>query len=282
MDYDETFSPVAKLTTVRVLLVLAASKDSKLWQMDVKNAFLNGELDQDIYMEQLKGFEDKIHHHNYICKLRKTLYGLKQAPRAWYEKIAEFLVESGFTVASADFSLFVKARDSQKPKKPHLEAVRRIFKISQRDHDTRRSTTGYLFKLGCGAVSWCSKRQPIVALCTTEVEYKAAQENMWIKQLMKEEINHATTLYCDNLSAVRLAENSVFHARTKHVELHYHFIREKVLQEEIEMKPIKAEDQIADIFTKGLPITKHMKFLQQLRMIERPRIVSVEGECKSI
>ncbi|KAA0033602.1 putative mitochondrial protein [Cucumis melo var. makuwa] len=117
-----------------------------------------------------------------------------------------------------------------------------------------------------------------------EVEYRATtmatQENMWLKQLMKDlhqEINHATTLYCDNLSVVRLAENLVFHARTKHVEVYYHFIREKVLQEEIEMKPIKTEDQIADIFTKGLPTTKHAKF-EQLGMIERSRIVSVEGE----
>ncbi|KAL0549968.1 hypothetical protein IC582_014463 [Cucumis melo] len=112
LDYDETLSPVAKLTTVRVLLALAASKDWKLWQMNVKNAFLNGELDQDIYMEQPKGFEDKILH-DYVCKLRKDLYGLKQAPRAWYGKIAEFLVESGFAVASADSSLFVKAQDSK-------------------------------------------------------------------------------------------------------------------------------------------------------------------------
>ncbi|KAA0045164.1 Integrase, catalytic core [Cucumis melo var. makuwa] len=81
LNYDETFSPVAKLTTVRVLLALAASEDWKLWQMDVKNAFLNGELDRDIYMKQPKGFEDKIHH-DYVCKLRKALYGLKHALRA--------------------------------------------------------------------------------------------------------------------------------------------------------------------------------------------------------
>ena len=135
-----------------------------------------------------------------------------------------------------------------------------------------------------GAVSWCSKRQPTIALSTTQAEYRAmamaTQENMWIKQLMKDlhqEINHAATLYCDNLSVVRLAENLVFHARTKHVEVYYHFIREKVLQEEIEMKPIKTENQITDIFTKGLPTTKHAKF-EQLWMIERSRIISVEGE----
>ena len=91
LDYEETFSPVAKITTIRVLLALAACKSWSLWQMDVKNAFLHGELDKDIYIEQPRGFESKIHL-DYVCKLKKALYGLKQAPRAWYGKIGEFLV----------------------------------------------------------------------------------------------------------------------------------------------------------------------------------------------
>ncbi|TYK03493.1 putative mitochondrial protein [Cucumis melo var. makuwa] len=110
LDYDETLGPVAKFTTIRVLLALATCKDSKLWKMDVKNAFLNEEFDRDICIEQPKGFKDKIHH-DYVCKLR--IYGLKQVPRAWYGKIAKFLVESSFTVVSADSSLFVKAQDSK-------------------------------------------------------------------------------------------------------------------------------------------------------------------------
>ncbi|XP_050946899.1 secreted RxLR effector protein 161-like [Cucumis melo] len=229
-----------------------------------------------------------------------------------YRQLVGSLIYLTLTRPDISYSVAVVSRYMPKPKKPQLETVRRILRYLRRtteygllykkgqdcklegfydadyaeDHDTRRSTTRYLFKLGCGAVSWCSKKQLTVALSTTEAEYgaatMAAQENMWIKQLMKDlrqEINHAAILYYDNLSGVYLAENPVFHARTKHVEVHYHFIREKVLQEEIEMKPIKTEDQIADIFTKDLPATKHTEFLQQLRMIERPRIVSVEGEC---
>jgi hypothetical protein len=107
LDYDETFSPVAKITTVRVLLALAANKSWNLWQMDVKNAFLHGELDREIYMSQPMGFENQ-DHPEYVCKLRKALYGLKQAPRAWYGKIAEFLTYSGYLVTSADCSVFVK------------------------------------------------------------------------------------------------------------------------------------------------------------------------------
>ena len=89
--YNETFSPVAKITTVRVLLALAASKSWKLWQMDVKNAFLHGELDRDIYIDQPQGFVN-IEKSGYVCKLNKALYSLKQTPKAWYGKIAEFLV----------------------------------------------------------------------------------------------------------------------------------------------------------------------------------------------
>ena len=80
--------------------------------MDVKNAFFHGELDRDIYMDQPKGFECQSHP-NYACKLKKALYGLKQAPRAWYDKIAEFLLQSGYLVAPVDSTLFVKARDEK-------------------------------------------------------------------------------------------------------------------------------------------------------------------------
>lgn len=73
---------------------IATCKEWKLWQMDVKNAFLHGELDREIYMNQLRGFENQAHQ-EYVYKLRKALYGLKQALRAWYDEIAKFLTQSG-------------------------------------------------------------------------------------------------------------------------------------------------------------------------------------------
>lgn len=101
------FSLVANLTIVRLLLALAASKEWKLWQIDVKNVFLHGELDQKIYMNQPIRFENKAHS-QYVCKLRKALYSLEQASRAWYAKIVEFLTHSGYSVAHVNSSLFVK------------------------------------------------------------------------------------------------------------------------------------------------------------------------------
>ena len=91
----------------------------------------------------------------------------------------------------------------------------------------------------------------------------AAQESTWLKQLM-EDLHQLTDyqirILCDNLSSIRLAKNPVFHARTKHIEVHYHYIREKVLEGEIEMVPTKTDKQFADIFSKGLNKIKFEKF----------------------
>ena len=99
---------------------------------------------------------------------------------------------------------------------------------------------------------------------------------------LHQEINRAVTLYFNKLYVVCLAENPVFHARTKHVEVHYHFIREKIFQEETEMKPVKTEDQIVDILMKCLLATKHTKFMHQLGTIEKSKIVSLQGVLKYI
>ncbi|MCO5588026.1 hypothetical protein L7F22_041980 [Adiantum nelumboides] len=107
IDYEETFSPVAKMATICIVIAMAASKGWLLHQMDVKNAFLHGDLQEEVYMEQPQGYED-VKHPGYVCKLKKALYGLKQALRAWHARIVAYLVAIGFHMADADHSLYVR------------------------------------------------------------------------------------------------------------------------------------------------------------------------------
>ena len=107
IDFEETFAPVARLEAIRVLLAFACFKGFKLFQMDVKSAFLNGVIEEDVFVEQPPGFENS-KFPNHVFKLKKALYGLKQAPRAWYERLSTFLLERSFEKGSVDTTLFLK------------------------------------------------------------------------------------------------------------------------------------------------------------------------------
>jgi hypothetical protein len=107
IDYDEIFVPVARYTSIRIIISLATVFCWKLHQMDIKTAFLNGEVEQEVYIEQHEGFV--IHKkESHVCKLKKALYGLKQAPRAWYGRIDNFLQSLGFTKSIANPNLYIK------------------------------------------------------------------------------------------------------------------------------------------------------------------------------
>ncbi|KAK6139115.1 hypothetical protein DH2020_027142 [Rehmannia glutinosa] len=103
--FDETFAPVARLEAIRMFLAYAAHKNFIVYQMDVKSAFLNGLLEEGVYVEQPPGFEQKTFGDK-VYKLKKALYGLKQAPRAWYDTLSQFLTDNGFTKGKVDRTLF--------------------------------------------------------------------------------------------------------------------------------------------------------------------------------
>jgi hypothetical protein len=107
LDFDETYAPVTRLESIRILLAYATYHGFKLYQMDVKSAFLNGPIKEEVYVEKPSGFEDS-EYPNHVYKLSKALYGLKQAPRAWYECLRDFLITNGFKVRKADPTLFTK------------------------------------------------------------------------------------------------------------------------------------------------------------------------------
>jgi hypothetical protein len=107
LDFEETFAPVARLESIRILLAYDALHSFKLFQMDVKSAFLNGPIKEEVYVEQPPGFEDD-RYPDHVYELSKALYGLKQAPRAWYECLRDFLISNAFKVEKAGPTLFTK------------------------------------------------------------------------------------------------------------------------------------------------------------------------------
>jgi hypothetical protein len=137
------------------------------------------------------------------------------------------------------------------------------------DTNDRRSITGYVFLMSSGAVSWSSKKQTSVALSSTEAEYMAAaaatKEAIWLKTFISElnfSETHPITLHIDNQSAILLAKNSMFHERTKHIAIRYHFIREKLEEGEISVEYVPTNEQVADVLTKPLAREKHGRFVE--------------------
>jgi hypothetical protein len=107
LDFDETFAPIARLEAIQILFTYATSYNIKLYEMDLKSAFLNGKINELVYVEQPPDFEDS-KKSNHVYKLSKVLYGLKQAPHAWYERLLDFLVSKRFKLGKVETTLFTK------------------------------------------------------------------------------------------------------------------------------------------------------------------------------
>ncbi|UYV76233.1 hypothetical protein LAZ67_13003122 [Cordylochernes scorpioides] len=156
-----------------------------------------------------------------------------------------------------------------------------------RDVDSRKSTTGYAFMMNGGTVSWASQRQPIIALSTTESEYiaacSAAKELIWIRRLLQGigcDITKETELFIDNQAAIKLVENPVFHKRTKHIDVRYHFIRSKHEEGELKVHHVCSSEQLADIMTKPLPRNKFHYLRGLLNILDREGVRSIAQNFK--
>ena len=430
IDYEETFAPTSRMTTIRTVVALAAQRGWKMHQLDIKTAFLNGDLQEEVYVKQPPGFATKEKEHM-VCRLHKALYGLKQAPRAWYEKIHKHLIALGFTCSLIESTFYVRkdgpnllvlvlyvddilltgscdakldflmadlqhtfevtylgllsyylgiqfvsveggmfmhqgkyvekllqrfdfedckpvytpvetgfrfsvedssdafdtslyqqavgcliyacntrpdiqyavsqlSRFMHSPGTKHWQAVKRVFRYLRgtlslglfygRDtqpclhaftdsdwagcYDTRVSTSGNCFFFGNSCISWLSKKQPTVATSSCEAEYRAVftatVECIWLRRLLMDlcmEIEVATRILTDSQSALAVARNPVFHARTKHIEVHYHYVRERFHAGDIDLVYVPTQDNVADIFTKALPREKFEAFRKALGLL---------------
>lgn len=436
VDFEETYAPVVRYNSIRFLLAISAQMNLQIDQMDAVSAFLQGELNETIFMLQPEGFTNGSAQ---VCQLNKSLYGLKQASRVWNAKLNTSLINLGLTRSDMDPCIYFRkegakllivaiyvddilifanneqsksdlkrnltelfrikdlgqvssvlginvqrnctdgtitidqtkylkeilerfgmsdckpvtspleaglklssemepkteeereqmkavpfraavgclmyaaqvsrpdicfatnyvSRFNQNPGRDHWTAVKRIFRYIKGtlkakmaykkdgqelvgycdadwggDIDSRRSTTGYLFLLNGGAISWNSRKQPTIALSTTEAEYMAlsaaAQEAQWLRRL-KDEIlctkSGEITIFCDNKSALDLSATTMYHPRTKHIDVRIHYIRELVNNKEIKCKYVSTDKQIADVLTKPLSPCKHLNFVVNFGII---------------
>ena len=139
----------------------------------------------------------------------------------------------------------------------------------------RKSTTGFCVFVGGNLVTWKSKKQNVVARSSAEAEYRAmastTSELIWIKQVLNDlhiEVDGPMKMFCDNQAARHIAANPVFHERTKHIEVDCHFVREKLQAKEIETPFVRSEEQLADVFTKGLTRKAFENILSKLGMYD--------------
>ncbi|GJZ01612.1 retrotransposon protein, putative, ty1-copia subclass [Tanacetum coccineum] len=179
------------IRVIRILLAIAAFYDYEIWQIDVKTAFLNGHLSEDVYMVQPEGFVDP-KHPNKVCKLQRSIYGLKQASRSWNKIFDVKIKKIGFTQNPDESCVYLKACGSNVAFL--ILYVDDIFLIGnnvtmpqevkswlsddsfQTNKDDTKSQTGYVFVLNGGAVDWKSTKQNTTIMSSTEAEYIAAAE----------------------------------------------------------------------------------------------------------
>nr|GEX32530.1 putative RNA-directed DNA polymerase [Tanacetum cinerariifolium] len=176
---EKTFSSVAKIDTIRVLLSVASNQGWSLNQFDVKNAFLHGEL-KEVYMEAPPGFSEHFKPGE-ACRLKKSLYGLKQSPRAWFRRFT--LAMKRYLKGTAGHGVLFRSNG-------HLNIQMYTYDDWAGDKGNRRSTSGYFFLVGGNLVTWRSKKQKVVSLSSAEAEFrgiaKGLAEALWIRKLVSE------------------------------------------------------------------------------------------------
>ncbi|GJU09962.1 ribonuclease H-like domain-containing protein [Tanacetum coccineum] len=287
VDVDETFSPVVKSGTIRTVLSLAISRHWHVHQLDVKNAFLHGDLAETVYMHQPPGFRDP-EHPDYVCLLQRSLYGLKQAPRAWFQRFAAYITTVGFTPSRYDSSLFIYRQgddtaflllyvDDIVLTASSDRLLQQIIASLHRDIVSVKRKYAMRFGRAALMVGYNYSTESVIPSQlvrdggTPVVDptlYRSLAGSLQYLTFTRPDITYAmqqpNIVYCDNVSVVYLSSNPVQHQRTKHIEIDIHFVWDLVATGQVRVLHVPSRFQYADIFTKGLPSALFEEFRTNL------------------
>ncbi|GJX61001.1 retrovirus-related pol polyprotein from transposon TNT 1-94, partial [Tanacetum coccineum] len=279
INFKESFAPVARIEAICIFVANFAHKNMTIYQMDVKTAFINGELKEEVYVSQPEGFVDQ-DNPSHVYKLKKALYGLKQTPRAWYDMLSSFLISQHFSKEKGKLDKDLQGKEVDATLYRGMIGSlmyltsNRPDSYADADHagcqDTRRSTSGSAQFLGKKLVSWSSKKQKCTAISSTKAEYIALSgccaQILWMRSQLTDYgfQSNKIPLYCDNKSAIALCCNYVQHSRAKHIDVRYHFIKEQVENGIVKLYFVRTEYQPADIFTKPLPQDRFNFLIEKL------------------
>nr|GEW16800.1 ribonuclease H-like domain-containing protein [Tanacetum cinerariifolium] len=298
VDVDEIFSPIFKPDTIRTILSLAISRHWPIHQLDVKNAFLHGDLSLTVYMHQAPGFRDYVHP-DYVCLLQRSLYGLKQAPRAWFQRFASYIIRVGFNHSRCDSSLFIYRHGMdtaylllyvndivlRASSQTLLQQI--IVSLHQKFSMTDLGSLNYFLGISVTRDSsgvFLSQRKYAVEIlemahmvnCNpsrtlVNTESKLGDDSDLVSDVtlyrsLAEVEHRGVANVVAQTCVVYLSCNPVQHQCTKHIEIDIYFVRDLVVVGQIRALHVPSRDQCVEIFIKGLPSALFEEFRTSLRV----------------
>ncbi|GKA36885.1 zinc finger, CCHC-type containing protein [Tanacetum coccineum] len=234
---------------IRILIAITAYYDYEIWKMDVKIAFLNVCLNEDIYMVQPEGFMNPKHPRRMDTSKRGTI---PMQPNVDLSK-------------------------SQGPSTPaEVKQMKEIpYASTETGRDDLRSQTRYVFVMNGGAVDWKISKQSTTMMSSTEAEYivasEAAMEAIWICKFISglgvvPNIDRPMDMYCENTGSITIADEPGVQKDAKHFRRKYHFIREVIQEDDIRILKVHTDNNLADLFTKPMPCSKHVEHARSIRL----------------
>nr|GEV09817.1 putative reverse transcriptase domain-containing protein [Tanacetum cinerariifolium] len=252
INFEESYASVAIIVANRIFVANATHKNITINQMDVKMAFLNGELKEEVYVSQPEGFVDQ-DNPSHVYKLKKSLYGLKQAPDAWYDMLSSFLISQQFSKGAVDLTLFTRHAGNDLS-----------LKLDEDLHGKQVDATLYHGMIG--SLMYLTASRPdlsyVVCLCA-RYQAKPFEKHLQAVKRIFRYLNRTINMV---LWAIALCCNNVQNSRAKHIDVRYHFIKEQVENGIVELYFVRTKYQLADMFTKPLPRVRFNFLIDKLGM----------------